>query len=215
MKLYAPALGLALAVVSAPVSASVVVLDFKGVANPSNSTTIGGFYNGGTSGDGNSGVNYGVAFSNNALAINSYNGTNEPDPGILFFLSGGAVTSWTMRRASQPASRSATPPTAAPSSPSMTVWAPPATCWRCCRSPTTSGPVAGNCQWERHWRSHSPEPPSRSTSAAARISSCSMIPVTLRQRHRGWCRSGAFCWALLIFGFARGRRGHAPPEGIA
>lgn len=77
---------------AASANAAVVSLNFTGVAGPSNSTTVGGFYNGGTSGDGNSGVNYGVAFSNNALAINNYNGTNEPDPGILFFLSGGAVT---------------------------------------------------------------------------------------------------------------------------
>ena len=73
-------------------SAAPVVLDFIGVANPSNTTTVGGFYNGGTSGDGNSGPNLGVAFSSNALAINSYNGCCEPDPGVLFFLSGGAVT---------------------------------------------------------------------------------------------------------------------------
>lgn len=73
-------------------SAAVVVLDFQGVASPSNSTEVGGFYNGGVSGDGNSGTNYGVAFTSNAVAINSYNGTNEPNPGILFFLSGGSVT---------------------------------------------------------------------------------------------------------------------------
>ena len=75
--------------------ASVVVLDFTGVATTSNSTGVGGFYNGGTSGDGNTGTNYGVEFSNNALAINSYNGCcepNNPGKGILFFLSGGAVT---------------------------------------------------------------------------------------------------------------------------
>lgn len=77
---------------SAPATAAVVTLDFTGVATPSNQTTVGGYYNGGTSGDGNSGVNYGVAFSSNALAINSYNGGDEPNPGILFFLSGGAVT---------------------------------------------------------------------------------------------------------------------------
>ena len=81
----------ALATIAAPASASVVVLDFQGVANPSNSTTVGGFYNGGTSGDGNSGTNYGVSFTSNALAINSYNGNGEPDPGVLYFLSGGAV----------------------------------------------------------------------------------------------------------------------------
>lgn len=73
-------------------SAAVIVLDFDGVAGPSNSTTVGGFYNGGVSGDGNTGTNYGVDFTANALAINSYNGNSEPNPGILFFLSGGAVT---------------------------------------------------------------------------------------------------------------------------
>jgi hypothetical protein len=81
----------ACAAFAAPASAEVVVLDFIGVANPSNSTTVGDFYNGGTSGDGNSGTNYGVAFTANALAINVYNGTNEPDPGILFFLDGANV----------------------------------------------------------------------------------------------------------------------------
>ena len=86
------AFGVAAAIaLAAPAAASVVVLDFTGVANPSNSTEVGGFYNGGTSGDGNSGPNYGVSFTSNALAINSYNGSNEPDPGILYFLSGGAV----------------------------------------------------------------------------------------------------------------------------
>lgn len=82
---------IAASVLAMPALASVVVLDFQGVANPSNQTTVGGFYNGGTSGDGNSGTNYGVEFTNNALAINSYNGCCSPNPGILFFLSGGAV----------------------------------------------------------------------------------------------------------------------------
>lgn len=77
---------------AAPATANVVTLDFTGVATPSNQTTVGGFYNGGTSGDGNTGINYGAAFSPNGLAINSYNGANEPNPGVLFFLSGGAVT---------------------------------------------------------------------------------------------------------------------------
>lgn len=72
--------------------AATVVLDFNGVATASNSTTVGGFYNGGTSGDGNTGTNYGVSFTPNALAINIYNGGSEPNPGILYFLSGGAVT---------------------------------------------------------------------------------------------------------------------------
>jgi hypothetical protein len=75
-------------------NASTVVLDFTGVATTNNVAAVGGFYNGGTSGDGNSGTNYGVSFTDNALAINSYNGCCEPDspkPGVLFFLSGGAV----------------------------------------------------------------------------------------------------------------------------
>ena len=76
---------------STSASAAVIVLDFQGVANPSNSTTVGGFYNGGVSGDGNSGPNYGVEFSPNALAINSYNGCCEPDPGVLYFLTGPGV----------------------------------------------------------------------------------------------------------------------------
>lgn len=85
------------AAVATPAHAAVVILDFTGVATTSNSTTVGGFYNGGTSGNGNSGINYGVEFSNNALAINNYNGCCEPDAalgreGILFFQSGGAVT---------------------------------------------------------------------------------------------------------------------------
>jgi hypothetical protein len=79
------------ATLCAPASAATVVLDFIGVANPSNITSVGGFYNGGTSGNGNTGVNYGVEFSPNAMAINSYSGANEPDPGILIFLSGASV----------------------------------------------------------------------------------------------------------------------------
>jgi hypothetical protein len=82
----------AIAGIAAPASAAVVVLDFNGVATTNNVAAVGGFYDGGTSADGNTGTNYGVAFSNNALAINSYNGSGEPNPGILFFLSGGAVT---------------------------------------------------------------------------------------------------------------------------
>lgn len=80
------------ALLAVPASAQVFTLDFTGVATSSNITTVGGFYNGGTSGDGSSGTNYGVSFTPNALAINVYNGRNEPNPGILFFQSGGAVT---------------------------------------------------------------------------------------------------------------------------
>ena len=95
-QLLLKAVGVFAALALAPQAmASVVVLDFTGVATTSNSTGVGGFYNGGTSGDGNTGTNYGVEFSDNALAINSYNGCcepNNPGQGILFFLSGGAVT---------------------------------------------------------------------------------------------------------------------------
>ncbi len=78
--------------------AAVVSLDFTGVVDPNqgNSTAVTNYYNGGTSGHGTSGANLGVAFSSNALALNNYNGCCEPDApgkkGILFFLSGGAVT---------------------------------------------------------------------------------------------------------------------------
>jgi hypothetical protein len=82
-----------------PAMATVVSLDFTNVVNPGlgNSTAVNNFYNGGTSGHGTSGSNFGAAFSSNALVINSYNGCCEPDSaqgksGILFFLSGGAVT---------------------------------------------------------------------------------------------------------------------------
>ena len=79
--------------------AAIVSLDFTGVVDPvqGNSTAINNFYNGGTSAHATSGTNFGAAFSSNALAINVYNGCCEPDEalgkkGILFFLSGGAVT---------------------------------------------------------------------------------------------------------------------------
>ena len=74
--------------------ASTVVLDFAGVANPNNTASVDGYYNGGTSSDGNSGTNFGVSFSSNALAINNYNGCCEPDSptkGVLFFVSGPSV----------------------------------------------------------------------------------------------------------------------------
>jgi hypothetical protein len=87
----------ALALSASAASATVVSLDFTGVVNPQlgNSTAVGGFYDGGTSGHGTSGTNFGVQFSSNALAIDNYNGCCEPDSprkGILFFLSGPAVT---------------------------------------------------------------------------------------------------------------------------
>ena len=46
-------------------------LNFEGVnaTYPSNFATVGEFYNGGVSGDGTTGTNYGVSFGSNALAI--------------------------------------------------------------------------------------------------------------------------------------------------
>ena len=79
--------------------AAVVSLDFTGVVDTGqgNSTAVNNFYNGGSSGHGTSGTNFGAAFSSNTLAINGYNGCCEPDAalgkkGILFFLTGSAAT---------------------------------------------------------------------------------------------------------------------------
>jgi hypothetical protein len=74
MKFTAVAAGIAAAAMIAS-TASAQVLTFEGIfAAPypqtvANSTTIGGFYNGGTSGDGTTGTNYGIEFSSNALAF--------------------------------------------------------------------------------------------------------------------------------------------------
>jgi len=72
-----------------------LVLDFEGLGDLE---TINDFYNGGTGSQGNSGTNYGVTFSNNALAIidsdagGSGNFGNEPSPStVLFFLEGEAT----------------------------------------------------------------------------------------------------------------------------
>ena len=75
----------------APATAAIVVLDFEGIGNLAN---INNFYNGGTDSQGNSGVNYGVAFSGATLGIidsdapgGTGNFANEPLPStIMFFL---------------------------------------------------------------------------------------------------------------------------------
>ena len=72
---------LALSMAASTASAGVFVLDFTGVADPSDQTAVGGFYNGGTSGDGNSGTNYGAAFSDGAEAWNTEPG--NPEKGVL------------------------------------------------------------------------------------------------------------------------------------
>ena len=74
----------------APAMAAVVVLDFEGVGNLAN---INNFYNGGTDSLGNSGVNYGVAFSTATLGVvdadagGTGNIANEPSgQTAMFFL---------------------------------------------------------------------------------------------------------------------------------
>ena len=94
-----------LTVVAAATSAqaAVISLNFEGVnaTYPSGFAQVGGFYNGGTSSDATSGTNFGVEFTDNALAIclntpgtvcsnTSRGGIGDPasDKGGLFFLSG-------------------------------------------------------------------------------------------------------------------------------
>jgi hypothetical protein len=89
---------------SAPAFADTVDLTFEGINSPTNTNTtaaIENFYNGGTSSVGTSGVNYGISFPSNALAIclntTSYvcsaasrGGLGDPNSQntALFFLSG-------------------------------------------------------------------------------------------------------------------------------
>ncbi|WP_310417608.1 hypothetical protein [Chamaesiphon sp. OTE_8_metabat_110] len=96
---------LATALVAVPKSqAATISLNFEGidVAGGSNNTSINNFYNGGTSGSGTSGVDYGVTFSPNASALSlntlsnpgvsntSRGGLGDPSSqnGGLIFLSG-------------------------------------------------------------------------------------------------------------------------------
>lgn len=100
-KLFAIGLSLAIA---GPALADTVVLNFEGINTPyptENYALIQNFYNGGTSSVGTSGVNYGISFSSNALAIclntpgnvcsnTSRGGLGDPtsQEGALFFLTG-------------------------------------------------------------------------------------------------------------------------------
>lgn len=87
----------------AAANAAVVTLNFEGVnaTYPSGFANVLGFYNGGTSSDGTTGTNYGIEFSDNALAIclnsttvvcsnTSRGGLGDPNSqkGGLFFLTG-------------------------------------------------------------------------------------------------------------------------------
>jgi hypothetical protein len=98
-KLAGIAVALTTTLVAVPKSqAATISLDFEGIGNNVN---INNFYNGGTSSNGNSGVNYGVTFSPNALGIGlntlstnpsntSRGGLGDPNSqlGGLFFLTG-------------------------------------------------------------------------------------------------------------------------------
>ena len=82
----------AIAAVMAPASAA-IVLDFEGVGDGAH---INDFYNGGTDSAGNSGTNYGIAFSTATLGIidsdagGSGNFANEPSSKtVMYFLDAG------------------------------------------------------------------------------------------------------------------------------
>lgn len=95
-------LGITLFTFAGVAQATVITLDFEGIAPyPNlNNVFIEDFYNGGTASNGNSGTNYGVSFSANSLLgclngldINCSNGSRgglapESSEGALFFLSG-------------------------------------------------------------------------------------------------------------------------------
>ncbi|ODT75294.1 MAG: hypothetical protein ABS69_10975 [Nitrosomonadales bacterium SCN 54-20] len=73
--------------------AATILLDFEGL---NDQESIGGFYNGGTSSNGNRGPNLGVAFSNNSLALidSDAGGTGifegEPSPSTIMFFRGAS-----------------------------------------------------------------------------------------------------------------------------
>lgn len=71
MKTFVKTSVAAAAFVVAGSASAAVVLDFEGVnaTYPSGFAQVAGFYNGGTSSDGTSGANYGIEFTDNALAI--------------------------------------------------------------------------------------------------------------------------------------------------
>ena len=94
------------ALMAASAASATIDLTFEGInaTYPSGYAFINGFYNGGTSSDGTSGPNYGIAFSDNAQAIclntpsgscsnTSRGGIGDPNSqkGGLFFLSGTAA----------------------------------------------------------------------------------------------------------------------------
>lgn len=76
-------------------NAAAIVLDFEGVGNVQ---SVNNFYNGGTDSAGNSGTNYGIAFTSASLGLidsdagGTGNIANEPSgQTVLFFLNGSAA----------------------------------------------------------------------------------------------------------------------------
>ena len=76
-------------------ASATVVLDFTGVSTQTTydhtTTAVGGFYNGGVSGAGTSGPNFGVTVDSNIAALNYYNGCCEQqsssgDKGVMAIL---------------------------------------------------------------------------------------------------------------------------------
>ena len=87
--------GIFLSLSSVAVQADLIVLDFEGAGD---NAQLLDFYNGGTDSLGNSGVDYGVSFGSDSLALidadagGSGEFANEPSPDtIMYFLSGTAI----------------------------------------------------------------------------------------------------------------------------
>ena len=79
--------GVAAALVSMSALADVVTLTFEGVGDGAN---INNFYNGGKDSFGNSGTNYGVTFSSNAIGLKGTSTfLNEPSPSTVMIFDAG------------------------------------------------------------------------------------------------------------------------------
>ncbi len=97
MKKALIAMTMAQAMTFAPsASAQAIVLDFEGLGS---GAAINSFYSGGTDSQGNSGINYGISFGANALAIResapAANFSGEPSAEtIMFFLTGSSVLNY-------------------------------------------------------------------------------------------------------------------------
>jgi len=85
---------------AAPSFANVIVLDFEGAGN---NAQLLSFYDGGTDSKGQSGNDYGIQFSPNALSLRdkdiggSGNFANEPSPDtVMFFVTGSAILNYAL-----------------------------------------------------------------------------------------------------------------------